>query len=120
MLCGTTGRTPPRRPAHFVGRLIQAALVLLSALALSAGPALAGPCSPTTAPANTPRVAAESGTRVLAARVSKDGPKECEPSRAFKKRGNADPISFAFFIGIIVAVLLVPVALGRREDLPPE
>ena len=120
MLCGITGRTPPRRPALFVGRLIQAALLLVLALALSAGPASAGPCAPTSAPANTPRVAPANGARTLAASVPKDGPKECEPSRPFKKRGNADPISFAFFIGIIVAVLLVPVALGRREDLPPE
>jgi hypothetical protein len=59
--------------------------------------------------------------RTLAAHVPKSGPKECQPAaRPFEKRGNADPISFAFFIGIVVAVLLVPVALGRREDLPPE
>jgi hypothetical protein len=43
----------------------------------------------------------------------------CEPSEPFKQRGNADPLSFAFFIGIIVAVLLVPAAVRRREDLPP-
>ncbi len=120
MLCGITGRTPPRRPALIAGRLLSLALLLVLALAVSAGPASAGPCAPTSAPATTPRVAPVTGTRTLAARVPKDGPKECEPSRAFKKRGNADPISFAFFIGIIVAVLLVPVALGRREDLPPE
>jgi hypothetical protein len=29
-------------------------------------------------------------------------------------------MSFMFFIGIMIAVVLVPVALGRREDLPPE
>ena len=45
---------------------------------------------------------------------------KCEPSQPFKKRGNADPMSFAFFIGIIVAVLLVPVAVRRREDVPTE
>ena len=120
MLCGNTGRTPPRRPALFVGRLLGLVLVLVLALAVSAGPAFAGPCAPASAPAKTPRVAPVNGTRTLAVRVPKSGPKECEPSSPFKKRGNADPISFAFFIGIVVAVLLVPVALGRREDLTPE
>ncbi len=120
MHCGTSGRTPPRRPALIVGRLTSVALVLLVALAVSAGPASASPCAPSSAPANTPRVAPVNGARTLAAAAPKSSPKECEPSKPFKKRGDADPISFAFFIGIIAAVLLVPVALGRREDLSPE
>jgi hypothetical protein len=120
MLCGTSGRTPPRRPALFVGRLLGLALLLALAVVVSAAPAYAGPCAPTSAPAKTPRAAPAASVRTLAVRVPKSGPKECEPSSPFKKRGNADPISFAFFIGIIVAVVLVPVALGRREESPPE
>ena len=116
MHCGTSGRTPPRRPAFIIGRLTSLALLLLLALAVSAAPASAKPCAPTSAPA----VAPVGNQRTLAVHVPKASTNECEPSAPFKKRGNADPISFAFFIGIIVAVLLVPVALGRREDLPPE
>lgn len=102
------GRTPPRRPA-FVGRLIRLVLVLLLTLTFWAGPSSASPCG------------AASGTRTLAGHVPTNaGEKECQPPPPFKRRGNADPISFAFFIGIIVAVLLVPVAMGRREDLPPQ
>jgi hypothetical protein len=29
-------------------------------------------------------------------------------------------MSFVFFIGILVAVVLVPVAIGRREEFPAE
>jgi hypothetical protein len=29
-------------------------------------------------------------------------------------------MSFMFFIGIVIAVVLVPAALGRREEPPPE
>ncbi len=29
-------------------------------------------------------------------------------------------MSFVFFIGAVCAVLLIPVALGRRDELPPE
>jgi hypothetical protein len=29
-------------------------------------------------------------------------------------------MSFVFFVGIVVVVVLFPVALGRREELPPE
>jgi hypothetical protein len=106
MHCGTPGRTPPRRPA-FVGRLTRLVLLLLLTLTVWAGPASAYPCGP------------PGGTRTLAGHVAKADEK-CEPSAPFKRRGNADPISFAFFIGIIVAVLFVPVAFWRREDLSPE
>jgi hypothetical protein len=109
MHCGTPGRTPPRRPA-FAGRLIRLVCLLLLALSAWAGPASAYPCGPPSVDART-----------LAGRVAKADVKECDPpAPARRKRGDADPISFAFFIGIIVAVLLVPVALGRRDDMPPE
>ena len=29
-------------------------------------------------------------------------------------------MSFMFFMGAVCAVLLIPVAFGRREELPPE
>jgi hypothetical protein len=29
-------------------------------------------------------------------------------------------MSFVFFIGVVCAVLLIPVAFGRRDELPPE
>ena len=105
MHCGTPGRTPPRRPA-FVGRLIRLVVLLVVTLTVWAGPASSYNCG------------APSGTRTLAGHVAKA--KQCGPSTAFKRRGNADPLSFAFFIGIIAAVLLLPVALVRRLDLPPE
>jgi hypothetical protein len=107
MHCGTPGRTPPRRPA-FVGRLTRLVLLSLLSLTVWAGPASAYPCGQSQ----------PTGARTLAAHVAKA--KQCEPSKPFKRRGNADPISFAFFIGMIVAVLLVPAALWRREDQPPE
>ncbi len=114
MLCGISGRTPPRRPA-FVGRLTCLVLLLLVALVVWAGPAASSPCAPT---------ASSSGMRTLAAHAPNTGETECQPSDPFEKRGNADPISFVFFIAIFVAALLVPVAvpvaLGRREDQPHE
>jgi hypothetical protein len=105
MHCGTPGRTPPRRPA-FVGRLIRLVLLLLVTLTVWAGSASSYSCG------------APSGTRTLAGHIAKA--KQCEPAGSFKRRGNADPLSFAFFIGIFAAVLLLPVALVRRQDLPPE
>jgi hypothetical protein len=29
-------------------------------------------------------------------------------------------MSFVFFIGVVFAVMLVPIAFRRREELPPE
>jgi len=107
MHCGTPGRTPPRRPA-FAGRLIRLVLPLLLALAVWAGPASAYRCAP------------GATTRTLAGHTVNAGERQCEPSAPFKRRGNADPLSFVFFMGIIMAVLLVPVAVWRREDLSPE
>jgi hypothetical protein len=99
MHCGFW-RTPPRRPA-FAGRLV----VLVCLLVLFGGPAAparAYVCSPTS-------------TRTLTAQ------KDCaRPAKAHSKRADADPMSFVFFLGIVVVVVLFPVALGRREELPPE
>jgi hypothetical protein len=106
MHCGTPGRTPPRRPA-FAGRLIRLVLPLLLALAVWAGPASAYRCAP-------------AATGTVAGHAANVGEQQCEPSRPFKRRGDADPLSFVFFIGIMVAVLVVPVAVWRREDLQPE
>jgi hypothetical protein len=106
MHCGTPGRTPPRRPA-FVGRLILLVLPLLLALTVWAGPASAYRCAP-------------AATGAVAGHAANVGEQQCEPSEPFKRRGDADPLSFVFFIGIMVAVLVVPVAVWRREDLQPE
>jgi hypothetical protein len=106
MHCGTSGRTPPRRPA-FVGRLILLVLPLLLTLSVWAGPASAYRCAPT-------------GTGTPAGHAANVGEQQCEPSEPFRRRGNADPLSFVFFMGIMVAVLVVPVAVWRREDLLPE
>jgi hypothetical protein len=108
MYCGSSWR-PPRRTA-IAGRLVLLCTLILLALAVSAGPASAYSCGATSqaAPART-----------LAGHVVNRKDCEEEPTRP-AKRGNADPMSFMFFIGILLAVVLVPVALGRREDLPPE
>jgi hypothetical protein len=115
MNCGFSWR-PPRRTA-FAGRLVLLACLLALAFGLSAGPASAYPCkSPQPPPA-------ASGERTLTGHVDAQED-DCEPDSearapAFRRR-NADPMSFVFFIGILVAVVLVPVAFGRREELPPE
>ena len=112
MYCGFSWR-PPRRPA-VAGRLVSFACVLVLAFGISAGPAPAYPCKPP-----DPSSAA-SGVRTLVGHVETQQ-KDCdaEPSPPARRR-NADPMSFMFFIGIVVAVVFVPAALGRREDLPPE
>ena len=112
MYCGFSWR-PPRRPA-VAGRLVSFACVLVLAFGISAGPASAYPCKPP-----DPSSAA-SGVRTLGGHVETQQ-RDCdaEPSRP-ARRGNADPMSFMFFIGIVVAVVFVPAALGRREDLPHE
>jgi hypothetical protein len=106
MNCGTRGRTPPRRSA-FAVRLILLVLPLLLALTVWAAPASAYRCAP-------------DATRASNGHLANAGVKQCETSAPFKKRGDADPISFMFFIGIIVAVLLVPITVRRREDIPSE
>ena len=103
MHCGFW-RAPSRRPA-FAGRLVALLFVLVALFAGSASPARAYVCAPGSP--DKPRVAAQ---------------KACERSRppVWRKRGDADALSFVFFIGTVCAVLLVPVAFGRREELPPE
>ena len=105
MHCGSSWR-PPRRTA-FAGRLGFLVCVLVLAFGASAGPATAYSCGA------TPVV------RTLAGHGAQKKDCEQEPARP-AKRGNADPMSFMFFIGILIAVVLVPAALGRREEPPPE
>ena len=108
MYCGSSWR-PPRRTA-IAGRLVLLCTLIILALGASAGPASAYSCGATSkaAPART-----------LAGHVA--GKKDCEeePTRP-AKRGNADPMSFMFFIGIMIAVVVVPVALNKRGLGPPE
>jgi hypothetical protein len=113
MYCGSSWR-PPRRTA-FAGRLVSLACMFVLAFGISAGPASAYPCK-------SDKTAVASGMRTLASHGEAEQ-LDCDPKptprRAFKRR-DADPMSFAFFIGILVAVVLVPVALGKREELPPQ
>ena|SRR6476646_7962502 len=102
MFCGFW-RTPPRRPV-FAGRLAVLLCMLAVLFAGSAAPARAYFCAP--GESHAPRVAAERN-------CAREAP-------VWRKHGEADAMSFVFFIGVVVAVLLVPVALGRREELPPE
>ena len=112
MHCGFS-RRPPRRTA-LAGRLGFVACALVLALGLSSGPASAYPCKP---PDPAP---VASGVRTLAGHVVVQQ-KDCEPEPSRPaRRGNADPMSFVFFIGILVAVVLVPVTIGRRETFPAE
>jgi hypothetical protein len=103
MFCGLW-RTPPRRPV-FAGRLAVLLCLLAVLFAGSAAPARAYVCAPSKALA--PRVAAQ---------------KNCDRQRppVWRKHGEADAMSFVFFIGVVFAIMLVPIAFGRREELPPE
>lgn len=109
MYCGYSWR-PPRRTA-IAGRLVLLCSLIVLALGMSAGPASAYSCGATTSQ--------KGQARTLASRVV--GKKDCEeePARPVK-RGDADPMSFVFFIGIMVAVVLVPIALNKRGLGPPE
>jgi len=72
----------------------------------SAGPARAYACAPDSS--HSPRVAAQ---------------EDCEPPRpapVWRKKGDADAMSFVFFIGAVCAVLLIPLTFGRRDELPPQ
>src|SRR2546430_10832042 len=106
MNCGPSVRQPPRRLVA-AGRIASVLCLCLLALALSSGPASAYPCGGSAAPARTLSAHMSGGTDV----------KECTPApkRAPMHR-KADPISFAFFIGLIVAVLLVPAAALRKRE----
>ena len=108
MHCGSSWRTPSRRTVlAYTGRLAVFACLLVLVFGPAVQPASAYVCG---------RPAKE--TRSLSAHLGTQ--KDCDRPAGRVKRGNADPMSFVFFIGILVAVVLVPVALGRREDLPPE
>ena len=106
MHCGSS-RRPPRRTA-LAGRLAFLCALLVLVFGTSAGPATAYSCG-----ATGPSV------RTLAGHGA--AKKDCDqaPTRPLK-RGNADAMSFMFFVGILIAVVLVPAALGRREESPPE
>jgi hypothetical protein len=108
MYCGFSWRTPSRRTVlAYAGRLALLACLLALAFGTVARPASAYVCgrSPT-------------AVRTLQSHVGSQ--KDCDRPATRPKRGNADPMSFMFFIGIVVAFVLVPVAIGRREELSPE
>src|SRR5262245_19603599 len=104
MFCGFW-RTPLGWPA-VAGRLAVALSLLVWLFAGSAGPARAYVCVP--GPSHAPRVAAQKNC---------DRPR---PGHAWRKKGDASPMSFVFFVGAVCAVLLIPVAFGRRDEQPPE
>jgi len=100
MYCGSSWR-PPRRTAS-AGRLGLLFCLLVLAFGVAAGPATAYSCG-----------ASPAGH---AAEV-----RHCEPERARPVgRRNADPMSFVFFMGILIAFVLVPIGLGPRAEIPPE
>ena len=103
MFCGLW-RTPPHRPV-FAGRLTVLLCLLAVLFAGSAAPSGAYVCAPSKA--HAPRVAAQ---------------KNCDRQQppVWRKQGEADAMSFVFFIGVVFAIVLVPIAFGRREELPPE
>ena len=108
MHCGSSWRTPSRRTVlAYTGRLALFACLLVLAFGPAVEPASAYVCGRPSKEARA--LTAHVGTQTA-----------CDRPSGRVKRGNADPMSFMFFIGILVAVVLVPVALGRREDLPPE
>ena len=104
MNCGPSVRQPPRRLAA-AGRLVSVLCLLLLALAFSPNPANAYPCGGNASVARTLSAHMD---------VAEDG--ECAAPKRRPLHRKADPISFAFFVGILIAVLLVPVArLSKRE-----
>ena len=106
MHCGFS-RRPPRRTA-LAGRLALLCALLALVFGASAGPATAYSCGATS-----------QSVRTLAGHRAEKQDCEQVPGRP-AKLGNADPISFMFFIGILIAVVLVPASLGRRQEHPPE
>ena len=97
---------PPRRTA-FAGRLGLLMCLLVLAFGVSAGPAAAYSCGAT------------SPSRTLAGHIPQK--KDCDPEQPrTTRRGNADPMSLVFFMGILVAFVAVPLALRRREELSRE
>jgi hypothetical protein len=105
MHCGSSWR-PPRRTA-FAGRLGLLFCLVVLALGVSAGPAPAYFCGAT------------SSSRARAGHIPQR--KDCDPEPArTTRRGNADPMSFVFFMGIVIAFVVVPVALSWRDEHSPE
>ena len=105
MHCSSSWR-PPRRTA-FAGRLGLLVCILVLACGVGAGPATAYSCG----------ASHVSGGRSLRVAPSRD----CDqsPARTLRRK-NADPMSFVFFMGVLVAFVLVPIALGRREEISRE
>jgi hypothetical protein len=103
MFCGLW-RTPPRRPV-FAGRLAVLLCVLVVLFAGSDHPARAYVCTQTKS--HAPRLATQN---------------DCDRQKppVWRKHGEADAMSFVFFIGVVFAVVLVPIAFGRREEQSPE
>jgi hypothetical protein len=105
MYCGSSWR-PPRRTA-FAGRLGLLFCLLVLAFGVSAGPAGAYSCGAT------------SPSRTLAGHLAQK--KDCDQEQPrTTRRGNADPMSFVFFMGVVIAFVVVPLALSRREEHSPE
>jgi hypothetical protein len=101
MHCGSSWR-PPRRTA-FAGRLGLLFCLLVLAFGVGAGPATAYSC----------------GSKTLSGHAADKLNCEPEPARPVR-RGNADPMSFVFFMGILVAFVLVPIGLSPAQRIPPE
>jgi len=107
MHCGSSWRTPSRRTVlAYAGRLALFACLLALVLGPAVRPASAYVCG--------------GSSQGRALQGSGGSVKDCDRPAARAKRGNADVMSFVFFMGLIVAFVLVPIALGRREELPPE
>jgi hypothetical protein len=105
MHCGSSWR-PPRRTA-FAGRLGLLVCLLVLSFGVSAGPTAAYPCGAT------------SSSPTLSGHIPQRKDCDAEPART-TGRGNADPMSFVFFMGVLIAFVLVPIALSRREEHSPE
>jgi hypothetical protein len=104
MNCGSPARPPPRRPAA-TGRLAGFACLFLLAAAFWVGPAGAvATCGAGGSPGTLSGHATGAG-------------EDCAPSR---RKRTADPMSFLFFIGMMIAVVVVPVALNKRLERPLE
>ena len=107
MHCGSSWRTPSRRTVlAYAGRLALLACLLALVLGPSVRPASAYVCG------GSPQ------GQALQRQIG--SVKDCDRPAGRPQRGNADAMSFVFFMGLIVAFVLVPIALGRREQLPPE
>jgi hypothetical protein len=90
-----------------LGRLAVVSSLIVLAFCGSAGSASAYSCKPAAVPPAKAR--------------SLSGRADCEPGKPkLVRRGDADPMSFVFFMGMVLAVVMVPVALWRRDETPPE